>query len=229
VDNANDATHSTGLVPPWARRWIAALAGLLALIFGASLALAQPTPRTLADSLEAARRQRLALEAQVERQLASGIAERARTLAMSNEAAALQRLEALLDSAQARLLAQRDRIRVLRDAARLGDKAILVVLVRSDVAPDGELGASVLLDGAQAKMTAIPAERTRSMGSGTAEELYRGEVTPSTHRVTLAVTGRGLNLTESLSFPVNPREVRYVEFAIRSGRLVPTTWTARAP
>jgi hypothetical protein len=211
----------------WAQRWILATAGLLALILGASFAGAQAAPRTLADSLDAARRQRLALESQIERQLASGIAERARNLSMSNEASALQRLETLLDSAQVRLLAQRDRIRVLRDAANQSDKAILVVLVRTDAPTDGDLGASVLVDGGQPKMTAISSERTRAMAAGTAEELFRGEVTPTEHRVTVAVTARGLNLTESVSFPASLREVRYVEFSIRSGRLIPTTWTSR--
>jgi hypothetical protein len=211
-----------------AHRWLTALAGLLALIFGASFAGAQAPPRTLADSLEAARKQRLALEAAVERQLATGIAERAKSLSMSNEIGALQRLETLLDSAQIRLLAQRDRIRLLRDAAMQTDKAILVVMIRMDAAPQGEMNAAVIVNGATQKSATVTAEQMRAMVAGGAVELYRAELPPAEQRVTVNFLGGAINLTESMTQALTPGQVRYIEFAVRGGRIVPTTWTSRS-
>ena len=209
-------------------RWILAVAALLALMAGATMLKAQAAPRTLADSLEAARRQRLALEAALERQLATGIAERTRTLSMSEETGALQRLEVMLDSTQVRLLAQRDRIRLLRDAATQTDKAILVVLLRADVAPTGEVNAVVTVDGAQGKPQVFPVASAQAQLVSAASELYRAEMAPGDHRVVISVIAPGVAASEPLVVPMGAREVRYIEYAIRGGRVVPTTWTARA-
>jgi hypothetical protein len=200
----------------------------LVLLFAITATAKAQVPRTLADSLEAARRQRLALEAALERQLATGIAERARNLAMSDEAGALQRLETLLDSAQARLLVQRDRIRMLRDAATQTDKAVLVILLRADALPEGELGAVVMLDGFQQKVVTVTPERARTLLAGAADELFRGEVTPEEHKIVVTIAARGLSAGETVTLPTAAREVRYVEFALKNGRLVPTTWTSRS-
>ncbi len=197
-------------------------------LFAATVASGQPVPRTLQDSLESARRQRMALEAALERQLATSIAERAKNLAMSEQASALQRIETLLDSAQARLLVQRDRIRLLRDAATQTDKAVLVVLLRADVLPEGELGAVVMIDGTQQRAVTVTPERARTLLAGGADELYRAEVAPVDHKIVVSLAARGLSASESVTLPTNPREVRYVEFALRSGRLVPTSWTSRS-
>jgi len=213
--------------PPGSARWLAA-AGVLVLLACIAAAAGAQVPRTLADSLDAARKQRIALEAALERQLATGIAERAKNLAMSTEAGALQRLETLLDSAQARLLVQRDRIRLLRDAAAQTDKAVLVVLLRVDVIPEGQLGAVVMVDGEQVAVVTVTPERAKSLRAGAAEELYRSEISPVDHKIVVSLAGRGLSAGEVLTLPAAPREVRYVEFALKNGRLVPTTWTSRA-
>jgi hypothetical protein len=203
------------------------MVGLLVAL-AAAAAHGQAVPRTLQDSIESARRQRMALEAALERQMATTIAERARNLAMSEEASALQRIETLLDSAQARLLVQRDRIRLLKDAATQTDKAVLVVLLRADALPDGDLGAVVMIDGAQQKVVTVTPDRARTLLAGGADELYRAEVAPMDHKIVVSLAARGLSASEAVTLPTNPREVRYVEFALRSGRLVPTSWTSRS-
>jgi hypothetical protein len=212
---------------PVIARWLLAVAGLLTLVVCTSVARAQGAPRTLADSLEAARRQRIALEATLEKSLASGIAERAKNLSMSTEAGALQRLETLLDSAQARLLAQRDRIRALKDVTTQTTKAILVILLRADALPEGDVGAVFMLDGFQQKAMTVTPEKAKSLLEGAADELYRGEVTPQEHKIVVSIAARGLAASESITLPMALGEIRYVEFAIKSGRLVPTTWTSR--
>lgn len=212
------------------RSLLVALA-LIAIGSGASpgSAAAQGAPpRTLQDSLEAARRERLALEAAVERQLAAGMAERARALAMSPEATALLRLEALLDSAQHRLTAQRDRIRQLRDATVPTDKAVLVIMLKAEGLAGTDFGATLVINGVQRGPVAFAPDRVRALAGGAAEELYRGDVPPGDQRIMIAVAGQSLTATETIAMPVALREVRYVEFALRGGRLVPTSWISRA-
>lgn len=222
--------HATSLMRGRiARRRALAMALLGCLwLLGAAVAQGQGAPRTLEDSLDMARRQRLAVEAAIEREMAASIADRAKNLAMSEQAGALQRIETLLDSAQARLLVQRDRIRLLRDAATQTDKAVLVVLLRVDVLPEGDVGAVVVIDDDQQKVVAMSPERARTLAAGGADELYRGEVAPVDHKIVVSVAARGLSASEALTLPTNPREVRYVEFALRNGRLVPTTWASRS-
>ena len=71
--------------------------------------------KALQAQLDQARKDRLALEARLEKETAADIAAKAKGLSMAPESDALQKLEVLLDSAQARLLLQRDRIKLLRD------------------------------------------------------------------------------------------------------------------
>lgn len=210
------------------RRLICALVMAVVGVAAPAAPVAAQTPRTLQDSLDAARKARLALEAAVERQLATTIVERARTLAMSNEATALQQLESLLDSAQVRLLVQRDRIRLLRDAATRTDKAILVILVRVEDAAAGSFDVAVSLNGENQPPVNIAGERARALAAGGAEEIYRAEVVPSEHRITLSLVGPGIAATAPITLPTALREIRYVEFSFKAGRLTPTTWTSRA-
>lgn len=209
------------------RHLIIVAIGLILLAVLTGVLQAQAAPKTLADSLDAARKQRIALEAAVERQLATGIAERTKNLSMSQESDALQRLETLLDSAQARLLVQRDRIRQLKDAATQTDKAVLVILLRADDIPAGDIAATVLIDGEQQKAVTINAERAKTMLAGAADELYRAEITPADHKIVVTLAGKGLAASEPITLPTASREVRYVEFALRNGKLVTTTWTSR--
>jgi hypothetical protein len=181
--------------------------------------------KTLQEQLDVTRKQRLELEAQLEKELATEISQRAQMLAMGGEMGALQRLEQLLDSAQARLLVQRDRIRLLGDAARTPGASVLVVLLRMDQVPAGELGTVLMMDGVTAGTRTISAEQNRTLIAGAAEELYRGEVPASNHRMLLQVAGKGLSAGTSIEVPSAPQQVTYVEFTLRSGTIVATTWT----
>lgn len=181
--------------------------------------------RDLQAQLDLARKERLALEAKLEKELADEIAARAKGLSMGTEVDALQRLEALLDSAQARLLVQRDRIRLLKDEALPTDRAVLVVLVRADALPAGDVAAVLTLDGAVIKSQTYKPDATKAIAAGAADELYRADIAPADHKVNVQITGKGLNANENVSVPVAPKHVTYVEFALKGGKLVTSTWT----
>jgi hypothetical protein len=184
--------------------------------------------KSLQEQLDLTRKQRLELEARLERELAAEIAQRAQMLAMGGEMGALQRLEQLLDSAQGRLLVQRDRIRLLDDAARTPGASILVVLLRMDQLSPGEVGTAMMIDGQPAGTRTIGVEQLRTLAAGAAEEMYRGEVPPSGHKVVLQVAGPGLNVGATIDVPPAPKQITYVEFTLRNGVLVAATWTSGA-
>lgn len=184
--------------------------------------------RALQDQLELARKERFALEAKLEKQLAIEISARAKTLAMGTEVDALQRLELLLDSAQARLLVQRDRIRLLRDATDQAQRGSLVVLVRADSLPSGDVAAVLRIDGAEVKTATYAPERAKALVAGAADEVYRAEVNAAQHRVSVQIAGRGLRVDQTITISAVPLQVTYVEFALRGGRLVSSTWTNKA-
>lgn len=184
--------------------------------------------KSLQEQIELTRKQRLELEARLEKELAAEIAQRAQMLAMGGEMGALQRLEQLLDSATARLLVQRDRIRLLDDAARTPGASVLVVLLRTDQAPVGELGTALTIDGSAPASHTISADEVKVLAAGAAEELYRGEVPPSGHRVYLQVAGKGLNVGQTIEVPPAPKQITYVEFMVRGGVMTATTWTSGA-
>jgi hypothetical protein len=182
--------------------------------------------KSLQEQLDLTRKQRLELEARLERELAAEIAQRAQMLAMGGEMGALQRLEQLLDSAQGRLLVQRDRIRLLDDAARTPGASILVILLRMEQVPPGEVGTAMMIDGQPAGTRTIGVEQLKTLAAGAAEELYRGEVPPSGHKVLLQVAGKGLNAGATIDVPPAPKQITYVEFTVRGGALVTATWTS---
>jgi hypothetical protein len=182
--------------------------------------------RSLQQQLEAIRRERLELESQAEKQVAVGIAERTTTLQMSAEAGALQRLERLLDSAETRLRVQRDRIRLLNDAARSSEAAMLVVLLRGDSLPAGDVSMQVTLDGVAERTIRIDAAQSRSVRAGAAVELFRRATVPDAHAVTVELTSRSGAITERTTLRTAARQVVYVEFALRGGKLIPTSWSS---
>ena len=181
--------------------------------------------KSLQDELASARKERLALEAKLEKELADEIAARAKGLSMGAEVGALQRLETLLDSAQARLLVQRDRIRLLNDEVQTTDKAILVVLVRADALPPGEAAAVLVLDGAMIKSQTYTAGQARAIVAGAADELYRADITSAEHKVLVQIAGKGMNLGETVTLTPAAKKVTYVEFALKGGKIVTATWT----
>lgn len=207
------------------------------LVFAPLVALAQQPAKaadpgkqlkSLQEQIELTRKQRLELEARLEKELAAEIAQRAQMLAMGGEMGALQRLEQLLDSATARLLVQRDRIRLLDDAARTPGASVLVVLLRMENAVDGELGTAMVIDGGVTTPHTITAAEAKVLAAGAAEELYRGEVPPSGHRVYLQVAGKGLNVGQVIDVPPAPKQITYVEFTVRGGVMTATSWTSGA-
>lgn len=222
--------------PVMINRVLSCVALAVALLAAPAVAWAQVKPTTdpakqlksLQEQLDLTRKQRLELEARLEKELAAEIAQRAQLLAMGGEIGALQRLEQLLDSAQARLLVQRDRIRLLGDAARTPGASVLVVLLRMEQVPPGEVGAALMLDGQSTGTRTISTDQTKTLTAGAAEELYRGEVPPSTHKVFLQVSAQGINVGTGIDVPAAPQQVTYVEFTLRGGTLVASTWTSVA-
>ena len=184
--------------------------------------------KTLEDSIGYMRAQRLKLEARTDSVLARDISDRAKRLAMGGEVGALQQLELLLDSAQSRLLAQRDRIRLLKDASQPTGQAMLVVLVRADALPPGDIAVVLLVDGAQVKVVTFKPAQAKTLTAGASEEVFRGEIAPVEHKIFLQVAAKGLSVGEAVTIPAAPKGVTYVEFVLKGGRLVPTTWTAKS-
>jgi hypothetical protein len=185
--------------------------------------------KSLQQQIELARRQRLELEAASERVLAGEIADRAKRLAMAGEAGSLQRLEVLLDSSQARLLAQRDRLRTLREATTAVPQAMVVVMLRADVLPMGDFAVLVLIDGTQVKAINYKGDEGRALTSGTAVELYRGAIDPADHKLLVQVAGKGLAAGETVALPAGAQKVNYVEFVLSGGRLLPSAWANKVP
>jgi len=214
------------------RVMVGAMLVLAPLGAGAQQGAKAPDPgkqlKSLQEQLELTRKQRLELEARLERELAAEIAQRAQMLAMGGEMLALQRLEQLLDSAQARLLVQRDRIRLLDDAARTPGASVLVVLLRMEQVPEGEIGTALTIDGGATVSRTINADAAKALAAGAAEEMSRGEVPPSGHRVYLQVAGRGLNVGQIIEVPPAPKQITYVEFTVRGGVMTTASWTSGA-
>jgi hypothetical protein len=185
--------------------------------------------KSLQDQIEVARRQRLELEAASERVLAVDISDRAKRLAMAGEAGSLQRLEVLLDSAQARLLAQRDRLRSLREATATNSQAVVVVMLRADAIEAGEYTVFVLIDGTQVRAIDYKGDAGRALTRGAAVELYRGAIEPVEHKVLVRVAGRGLAAGETIAVPAGAQQVNYLEFVLTGGRLVSSAWVNKVP
>jgi len=183
--------------------------------------------QSLQEQLDLTRKQRMELEARLERELAAEIAQRAQMLAMGGEMGALQRLEQLLDSAQAPALGgSRDRIRLLDDAARTPGASILVVLLRMEQVPQGEVGTALLIDGASVARTPSAPSKRRRWPRALPRSWYRGEVPPSAHKVMLQLAAKGINTGTSIEVPAAPKQITYVEFTLRGGALVVSTWTS---
>lgn len=215
----------------WRRLCLVGLALIPALLTAQAKPPDDPSKslKSLQDQIELAHRQRLELEAASERVLATEIADRAKRLAMAGETGALQQLELLLDSAQARLLAQRDRLRMLRDAAATATQAVVVVMLRADALPAGDFSVLVLIDGAQVGAIDYKGDESRRLTAGAAVELYRGAIDPAEHKVLLQVAGRGLVAGETIVLPAGAQQVNYVEFVLSGGRLVPSAWANKVP
>jgi hypothetical protein len=175
------------------------------------------------------RGQRVELATRIENVIARMMEERARALLMSNEQTALQNLDAILTSSQDNLLAQRDRFNALGDVVRRRGGAVLVVLLRADSSTSQQqLGAVTLqIDNEQVATRSYTVMSNNALSLGAVDPLYRSNVLPTAHTVNVNATINGQPLTSSVNVTAAGAAVTYVQFAIRNGQIVHTTWTSR--
>jgi hypothetical protein len=181
------------------------------------------------ERLSELRGQRVQLQARIENVLAAELERRAQQLMMSTERDALLQLDAILTSSQDNLIAQRERFRSLGDAVRRRTGAVLVVLLRADSAAQGQTVADARLevDGAVAGTRSYSPTANEALKLGAVDQLYRSDVLPTRHSVRLQVTVNGQPVTQTIDVNTQGETVTYLQFAVRSGQLVPTTWTSR--
>jgi hypothetical protein len=180
--------------------------------------------------LDQLRTERLQLESRVE-QVAGKVAEqRTNTLLMSRESYALRQLDSLLTVAQDNLLAQRDRFLTLGDAVRRRAGAELVVTFRADSADPGQHidSAQVKIDDGAGVARHYSVLANSALANGAIDELYRSNVLPASHQVTVIATINGLPpQAQSIRVDAAAGVVTYVQFAVRGGRLIQSSWTSR--
>ena len=181
--------------------------------------------RALADL----RGQRVQLQARIENVIANMMQQRAQALLMSNEMNSLQQLDAILTSSQDNLLAQRDRFTTISDAVRRRSGAMLVVLLRADSSASSQLlnQATLSVDNAQVEARNYTVMSNNAMSMGAVDQLYRANVLPTGHTVTLQLTVNGQPQTQTVNVAAQGETVTYVQFAVRNGQIVATTWTSR--
>ena len=175
------------------------------------------------------RGQRVELTTRIENVIARMMEQRARELLMSNEQTALQQIDAILTSSQDNLLAQRDRFTALGDVVRRRGGAVLVVLLRADSsASTQQLGAVTLqVDNQPVANRSYTVTSNNALRLGAVDPLYRSNVLPTGHTVSVSATIDGQPVTSSVQVMAAGASVTYVQFAIRNGQVVHTTWTSR--
>jgi hypothetical protein len=180
------------------------------------------------DKLSELRSQRVRLEAHIENVLAETMQKRTQQLLVSREETALLQLDGVLANAQDNMVAQRDRMRALGDAVRRRAGAVLVITLRADSAGPEVLGnATLQIDNVIASTRTYSQASQQALQTGAVDPLYRSEVLPSTHTVELMLMLGGKPVTQGLNVNALTETVTYVQFTVRNGQLVPTTWTSR--
>ena len=175
------------------------------------------------------RGQRLQLQARIESVIAQLMQQRTQTLLLSNEASSLQQLDAVLTASQDNLLAQRDRFSEIDDALKRRAGSVLVVLLRADSVPAQQAltSASLSIDNTPAEARTYSVTANNALFMGAVDQIYRANVLPTAHTVTLQATVNGQPLTQTVNINAAGESVTYVQFAVRNGQLIPTTWTSR--
>lgn len=176
------------------------------------------------------RAQRVQLQARIENVIAQMMQQRAQALLMSNEMNALQQLDAMLTSSQDNLVEQRDRFTTIANAVRRRSGSVLVVLLRADssTGPGQILGATtVQVDNAPVETRTYTVTANGALRMGAVDQLYRADVLPTSHTVAINITVNGQPMTQSVNVSAAGETVTYVQFAVRNGQVVPTTWTSR--
>ena len=226
------------------RMVLAALAAVLMLLPGLAAAQEQTFQQqayqqrrqALMRELEAAQKQlaesrgnRVELAARIESVIAQLLEQRAQQLLMSDETTALQQIDSILTASQDNLLAQRDRFAAIGDAARRRSGAVLVVLLRADSSTTTQLlqSAALTVDNVPTESRTYSVAANNALQIGAVDQMYRADVLPTSHTVTLQVSVEGQTLTQTVNVAAAEQSVTYVQFAVRNGQLVPTTWTSR--
>jgi hypothetical protein len=184
----------------------------------------EQTQRQLADI----QGQRVQLQSRNEAGIASMLQQRAQTLLLSNETNALQQLDAILTTSQDNLLAQRERFVSTTEAVRRRTGAVLVVLLRADSSAAQSLASATLtVDQAAADTRTYSEAANGALRIGAVDQLYRANILPTPHTVTLQVTVNGQPVTQTITINAAGEAVTYVQFAVRNGQLTQTTWSSR--
>jgi septal ring factor EnvC (AmiA/AmiB activator) len=180
------------------------------------------------NQLAETRSQRLQLQTRIEAVIAQMMRDRAAALLLSNETNALQQLDAILTSSQDNLIAQRDRFVTISDAVRRRTGAALVVLLRADSSQSQTLGSvTVTLNGSQVDTRTYTQAASNALNVGAVDQLYRSNVLPTSHTVSVSVQVNGQTVTSDMTVSAAPETVTYVQFAVRNGQVTATTWASR--
>jgi len=184
---------------------------------------------TTQRALQELRGQRLQLAARIENVLAQVTEQRAQQLMLSSEQSALRQMDSLLTAAQDNLGEQRDRLMTLGDAVRRRTGAVLVVLFRADSSTNREevANAALTVDGTSAATRTYTETARSALRLGAVDEVFRSSVLPTAHSVAINLTVNGQPLTQTVNVNVSGDAVTYVQFALRNGQLVQTTWTSK--
>lgn len=184
---------------------------------------------TTQRSLQELRGQRLQLAARIENVLAQVTEQRAQQLMLSSEQSALRQMDSLLTAAQDNLGDQRDRLMSLGDAVRRRTGAVLVVLLRADssTSQDNIANAALSVDGANAATRSYTETARSALRLGAVDEIFRASVLPTAHTVAINLTVNGQPMTQTVNVTASGEAVTYVQFALRNGQLVQTTWTSK--
>jgi len=197
--------------------------------FEARRAEAQRALQQAQAQLSEIRGQRLQLQARIENAIATAMQQRARQLVMSEEQTALQQLDAMLLNAQNTLLEQRDRVSALGESVRRRTGAVLVVLFRADSA-----GAAQTLASVQTQISNVAigsreysAVANAALQRGAIDELYRADVLPGSINVRVQAVANNQPVAGAIDVNAIAETITYVQFALRDGQLVATSWTSR--
>jgi len=181
------------------------------------------------QKLDQLRVERLQLEARVEAVASKAAEQRANTLMMSRETYALRQLDSLLTVSQDNLLAQRDRFLSLGEAVRRRAGAELVVIFRADSSTSRQSidSVNVAIDNGLAVERHYSAVASGALANGAVDELYRSNVLPASHSVTVTVGVNGKPETGSIQVDAAAGAITYVQFALRNGQMSQSTWANR--
>ena len=174
------------------------------------------------------RGERIKLQARIENVIAEALRQRANALLLTQEATALRELDSLLTMSQDNLLAQRDRFVAVGDAVRRRTGAVMIVLLRAD-STQGQLlnTAKLTINGTPAETHTYSVAANNALAMGAVDQLYRANVLPTPHAVTLDVIVNNQTVTQTVNVTAGTDAVTYIQFVVRNGQVTSSTWTSR--